>query len=199
MISPMTSALWAWPEDRMRYANGAIPDALIAAGSALHDEALVRRGLALLELLLRVDSRDGHLSVTPAAGRGPDDRPPAFDQQPIEVAAIAEACARAFAVTGDRRWVDAVSQAWAWFEGRNDIGVMMFDAETGAGFDGLTEAGRNENRGAESTLAALSTLQCALRCGAASVTAARVGGPGQVRSGSGGISAPPRSDDVPEP
>jgi hypothetical protein len=199
MISPMTSELWAWPEDRMRYANGAIPDALIAAGSALHDEALVRRGLVLLELLLRVDSRDGHLSVTPASGRGPDDRPPAFDQQPIEVAAIAEACARAFTVTGDRRWVDAVSQAWAWFEGQNDVGVMMFDPETGAGFDGLTETGRNENRGAESTLAALSTLQCALRCGAASVAAARVGGPGQVRSGSGGISESPPSDHVPEP
>ena len=115
-----------------------------------------------------------HLSVTPTHGRGPGDLPPAFDQQGIEVAAIAEACARAFEVTSDARWADAVGMAWAWFEGSNDVGVVMYDAETGAGYDGLTPTGRNENRGAESTLAALSTLQCLQRCGAASDTAALV-------------------------
>jgi hypothetical protein len=39
----------------------------------------------------------------------------------------------------------------------------MIDAVTGAGYDGLTAEGRNENRGAESTLAALSTFQQARR------------------------------------
>ena len=38
---------------------------------------------------------DGHLSVTPVGGSGPDDHGPGFDQQPIEVAALADACARA--------------------------------------------------------------------------------------------------------
>jgi hypothetical protein len=35
----------------------------------------------------------------------------------------------------------------------------MFDPATGAGYDGLTERGPNLNRGAESTLALLATLQ----------------------------------------
>jgi hypothetical protein len=35
----------------------------------------------------------------------------------------------------------------------------MWDEETGGGFDGLTPEGVNLNRGAESTLALLSTLQ----------------------------------------
>jgi hypothetical protein len=35
----------------------------------------------------------------------------------------------------------------------------MWDPNTGAGFDGLHETGRNDNRGAESTLAAISTRQ----------------------------------------
>jgi hypothetical protein len=41
----------------------------------------------------------------------------------------------------------------------------MFDPEPGAGFDGLEADGRNQNRGAESTLAALSTYQQARRAG----------------------------------
>jgi hypothetical protein len=41
----------------------------------------------------------------------------------------------------------------------------MIDENTGAGFDGLQRDGRNENRGAESTLAALSTHQQARRLG----------------------------------
>lgn len=47
--------------------------------------------------------------------------------------------------------------------GRNDVGVPFFDPSTGAGYDGLTPTGCNDNRGAESTLAALATLQCVRR------------------------------------
>jgi hypothetical protein len=37
----------------------------------------------------------------------------------------------------------------------------MVDRRTGAGFDGLMPTGRNDNRGAESTIAAITTLQWA--------------------------------------
>jgi hypothetical protein len=39
----------------------------------------------------------------------------------------------------------------------------MFDPGTGGGYDGLERHGRNENQGAESTLAMLSTAQQACR------------------------------------
>ena len=76
---------------------------MIAAGVALDDPALRQRGLDLLGWLLEHETPDGHLSVTPVAGRGPGDVRPAFDQQPIEVAALADACARAAAVDADVR------------------------------------------------------------------------------------------------
>jgi hypothetical protein len=88
-----------------------------------------------------------------------------FDQKPIEVAAIADAAARAFELTGDAHWRQVVGQARDWFLGDNDSGAMMVDLATGAGFDGLERDGRNENRGAESTLAALSTFQHARAVG----------------------------------
>ena len=102
---------------------------------------------------------DGHLSVTPAYGAGPGATRPAFDQQPIEVAALAEACARAAAVDEDPRWGAGLRAAVDWFLGDNDGCHLMFDPETGAAFDGLMVDGVNRNQGTESTLALASTLQ----------------------------------------
>jgi len=164
-IPRQASSAWDWPEERLRYANGSLAEAVILAGQALGDAALLERGLDLLDVLVRLETRDGHISVTGTAGRGPLEHSPQFDQQPIEVAAIADAAARAFGITGDARWRQVVERCWAWFLGDNDVGVMMVDLDTGAGYDGLEAAGRNDNRGAESTLAALGTWQQAARLG----------------------------------
>lgn len=156
---------WPWPEERLAYGNGSIVEALLLAGAALPDPDVSARGNRLLDFLLRKETRDGHLSVTPVGGRGRWDATPGFDQQPIEVAAIADACARAYTLTGDTRRLDGVRMAWAWFLGDNDSATPMVDAYTGGGFDGLLPEGHNLNQGAESTLAALSTAQHAHRFG----------------------------------
>ena len=150
---------WPWPEQRLTYANATLPEAMIAAGSALDRPVLLQRGLDLLEWLLDRETRQGHLSVTPVGGSGPEDHGPGFDQQPIEVAALADACARAEAVDGNRRWVDGITAAADWFLGDNDGAVVMWDPATGGAFDGLESDGANLNQGTESTLALLSTLQ----------------------------------------
>jgi hypothetical protein len=150
---------WPWPEPRLTYANATLPESMIAAGTALERPDLLRRGLDLLDWLIDLESFDGHLSVTPVGGRGPDDHGPGFDQQPIEVAALADACARARTVDGDRRWLDGITTAANWFLGDNDRGVVMWDPNTGGAFDGLESDGANLNQGTESTLALLSTMQ----------------------------------------
>jgi hypothetical protein len=158
-----TRASWPWPEPRLSYANALIPDAMMAAGSALGRQNLVDDGLDLLAWLLDHETRDGHLSVTPVGGSGPGDPRPAFDQQPIEVAALADACARAFALTADDRWAAGADLAVAWFLGDNDARAAMWDPESAGGYDGLRADGPNLNQGAESTLALVSTLQHARR------------------------------------
>jgi hypothetical protein len=150
---------WPWPQARLAYGNATLPEALLVAGHLLGDEAALTRGLDLLDWLLDVESHDGHFSPTPVGGRGPADRRPGFDQQPIELAALADACAAAFAITAEPRWAAGIRLAAAWFAGENDTGTVMYDPATGGGYDGLTAVGRNANQGAESTLALLSTLQ----------------------------------------
>jgi hypothetical protein len=150
---------WRWPEPRLAYANAAVAEALIIAGHALGRGEVLEDGLTLLAWLLDRQIVDGHLSVVPVGGAGPSDGAPAFDQQPIEVAALADACARAGDVTGDADWNRGVDLSIDWFEGANDLGVPMSDPITGGGFDGLTPNGPNLNQGAESTLALITTMQ----------------------------------------
>jgi hypothetical protein len=154
---------WPWPEPRLAYGNALLPEALIAAGDVLGDVVALDEGLRLLRWLVDEETSDGHLSVTPAAGRGPGDVRPAFDQQPIEAGQLADACARAFVVTRDHDWLAPLRLCVGWFEGSNDVGVPMFDRGTGGAFDGLEPAGVNENQGAESTIALVATLQHAAR------------------------------------
>lgn len=155
---PTDDERWPWPEPRLTYANAAIPEALIAAGQLLDRPDVLGDGLALLAWLLDRETIDGHLSPTGSGGAGRDDRAPMFDQQSIEVAAMADACARAFAVTGDGAWSDGELRCIRWFLGANDVGVAMHDDRCAA-FDGLEPAGVNLNQGAESTLALITTLQ----------------------------------------
>jgi hypothetical protein len=132
---------------------------MIAAGTALERPPLVTEGLELLAWLLEHETTGGHLSVTPVGGSALGDSRPAFDQQAIEVATLADACARAWMVTRDERWADGVASAVDWFLGDNDAQTPMFDSSSGGGYDGLHRDGPNLNEGAESTLALISTLQ----------------------------------------
>ena len=148
-----------WPAPRLSYANAAIAEAVIAAGWKLDSNKVFRNGLRMLEWLLAGETRGGHLSVVPVGGWGPGEPRPGFDQQPIEVATLADACMRAVAVTGDTGWLDGVGKCVAWFLGDNDAKVPMFDERTGGCCDGLSRTSRNRNQGAESTLAMISALQ----------------------------------------
>lgn len=149
---------WRWPEPRLRYANARLPEALIAAGATIEDPRMVSAGLSLLEWLVEVESGERGFSFTPVGGRGPDERGPAFDQQPIEAFAMVDACLRAYRATGEDDWLTLAGRAGRWFLGDNDVGVSLYDPATGAGFDGLEAAGVNRNRGAESTLSVLGSL-----------------------------------------
>jgi hypothetical protein len=156
---PAADAAWPWPAPRLSYANAAVAEAVIVSGHYLRDNRLLRNGLRMLEWLLATETRDGHLSVVSPRGWSPGERRPAADQRPAEVAALADACMRAAAVTGDDAWLAGVEMSVAWFLGDNDAKIPLFDERTGGCSDGLTGAGRSRNQGAESTLAMIAVLQ----------------------------------------
>ncbi len=149
---------WAWPEARLAYANALLPGAALAVARALERPELAERALGLLAWLVGEETWGDHFSFTPVGGRGPGDRRPAWDQQPIEAAAMAHASALAYRLSGQARWKVARQAAAGWWLGHNDTGVAVWDPATGGGYDGLGPRGANLNQGAESTIAFLATM-----------------------------------------
>ena len=64
-----------------------------------------------------------------------------------------EAWLAAWEVTGEERCYHEARLCFDWFLGRNDLQVPLFDSATGGCSDALTSVGRNQNEGAESTVA----------------------------------------------
>ena len=112
---PTGDPAWPWPTPRLSYANATIAEAVIVAGRELGDDRVLRNGLRMLDWLLAGETRTGHLSVVPEEGWGQGEPRPGFGQRPVEAAALADACARAAAVTGDASWLDGVGLCVAWF------------------------------------------------------------------------------------
>ncbi|MGI9302557.1 MAG: glycosyltransferase [Gammaproteobacteria bacterium] len=155
---PANDQFWPWPEARLTYDNARLPQALLCAGETLKDSVLVADGLRLLEWLVHIETHRNHFSFAPVGGWDLSEPRPGFDQQPLEAAAMADACLTAWRVTTDDRWLDYVQNAAQWFLGANDIGTALYDFETGGCRDGLSAHGANQNQGAESTLAALTAF-----------------------------------------
>lgn len=145
---------WCWFEDGLTYDNARLPEALLRAGLVLDDDSLVAAGLQSLDWLCGMQTGLG--GVFRAVGTVNFGKPftveAPFDQQPLEAAATVDACAAAYAASGDPRWLGEARRAFDWFLGKNDLGVPLGDPLTGDCYDGLTPTGPNLNRGAESVL-----------------------------------------------
>ena len=76
-----------------------------------------------------------------------------FDQQPIEIMNLVITCATAFKFTGDNKWIDLARKCFNWFLGQNDLGIQLYNYQTGGCKDGLQSQSANANEGAESTIA----------------------------------------------
>jgi hypothetical protein len=150
-----------WIEPRLTYDDARLPEALLAAGGILRQRSYANLGLELLSWLVDDQTHEEHFSFTPVGGRVPGGARPAFDQQPLEAAAMAAACARAWSLTAEPVWRELATRAAGWLLGANDTGATLYDTVSGGTYDGLAEDGVNLNRGAESTIAGIAALQAA--------------------------------------
>ena len=152
---------WPWLEDELTWGNASVPHGLLLAGARLQSVEMIETAVKCLRWLLKIQTAEaGHLSVIGNQGwYARDGKRAAFDQQPIEVMNLAEACNGAYRLTRDRSWLTEIRRCLEWFLGHNDLGLPLHDFSTGGCRDGLhAAAGVNANQGAESTLAWLTTL-----------------------------------------
>ena len=150
---------WPWVEDTLNYANAKLSHALLVSGHKMELPDMVAMGIKSLEWLFSVQIADHHFAPIGCNGwykkGGARTR---FDQQPIEAKTMVEACAEAYSITRDRKWVENAVICFNWFLGHNDLNMPIYDPKTGGCRDGLMMDGINQNQGAESTLAWLLSL-----------------------------------------
>ncbi len=145
---------WAWFEAVLGYDNPRLSQALIEAGQLRRRSDWTAAGIETLAWIAdRQVAAGGHFRPigSETFGRAYTQLP--FDQQPLESQAAVEAAEAAWRATGEERWVEHAVAAYRWYFGANDRGVVLADLVDGRCRDGVTPRGRNENCGAESTLA----------------------------------------------
>jgi glycosyltransferase involved in cell wall biosynthesis len=168
------SEVWPWFEDSLTYDNARLPQALLAAGIALHNTGMIERALHSLDWYLgevNLTSETPQLrlvgnqwrSATGARARAASDAATTVtdnathvdggDEQPLDAAATVEALVDAWKYTKNPRYSALARRAFGWFTGDNRAGVPLYDPATGGCRDGLHATRANANMGAESTLA----------------------------------------------
>jgi hypothetical protein len=152
---------WIWCEDIVAYDNARLAQALLLSGQWLPNRDMLEMGLRVLGWLKEVqtDQTGGHFVAVGNHGWYTRDGECArFDQQPIEAAAMVDACIEAFNCTGDEEWIAQAYRCLNWYQGENDLRVPLYDHATGGCRDGLEAQNANDNQGAESCLCWLMAL-----------------------------------------
>jgi glycosyltransferase involved in cell wall biosynthesis len=151
---------WPWFEDKLTYANANLSHGLIIAGHRTSRHDIFETGISSLEWLIEKQlSIEGHISLIGNKNwQKQNEEEIKFDQQPIEIMSLVQACATAFKFTADKKWINMSRKCFSWFLGQNDLGVQIYNYQTGGCRDGLHSQGTNANEGAESTLAWLISL-----------------------------------------
>ncbi len=145
---------WIWFEPMLAYDNPRLCQALIECGVLLGRQDWLDTGLETLRWLAdRQTAAAGHFRPVGSETFGRDGTSLPFDQQPLEAQAAIDAARTAWRATRDAFWLRHAEQAYQWFLGANDRGVILVDPAFGSCCDGVTPRGRNENCGAESILA----------------------------------------------
>lgn len=152
---------WPWCEESLTYDNARLPLALLHSGNRLADNEMQDIALRALGWLrdIQLDESGRYFAAIGNHGwysKGGEKAH--FDQQPIEAAAMVDACIAAFEITQDKEWITDAYHCLNWYQGHNELHLPLYDHSTGGCRDGLEAQGVNQNQGAESVLCWLMAL-----------------------------------------
>jgi hypothetical protein len=151
---------WKWFEEYLTYDNAIMPYSLLASSQDSYNKIAHETGLTSLKWLTEIQhSATGNFR--PIGNDGfyrKNGEPAVYDQQPVEAASTIFACLKAYEVSNEKYFMNEARLAFEWFLGRNDLGLSLYDPNSGGCKDGLQADRVNKNMGAESTLSFLISL-----------------------------------------
>ncbi len=151
-----SSSDWCWFEPHLTYSNARLSQALFKTYTVTGDERCLHTAKESFDFLVKVQIADE--KFVPIGNRGwykKDGQRALYDQQPIEASCMVEAALAAFHVTCEEKYQKVAYTAFEWFFGKNTRNAIVYDATTGACYDGINPQGLNSNQGAEATISYL--------------------------------------------
>lgn len=143
---------WAWFESRLTYANALLPWSLLVASQLFPQEKYLDIGLESLDFLLTHLKRGNIPLVVGNMGWWTKGRKMAlFDQQPIDISYLVQACLEAYRLTGKQIYKQKAAWYFSWFKGNNLAKIPLIRPDGGCA-DSLTPRGPSPNSGAESII-----------------------------------------------
>jgi len=144
---------WQWFENILTYDNARLPQALFCAHQCLPTSKYLDVAQISFHFLQQATMAGEFFA--PIGNRGwyvKGGQKALYDQQPIDAGAMIETSALAYKMTEREQYAKTIRQALGWFFGINTKSVTVYDEQTGACHDGISEKGLNQNQGAESTI-----------------------------------------------
>jgi hypothetical protein len=109
---------WKWFESLLAYDNGILPLALLHASQVLEDDKVSEVAFATMNFLTRHTLKDGYLSIIGNKDWYVKDKERSmFAQQPLDALAMVLMYHQAFALTGDRDFLQKLFTSFMWFLG----------------------------------------------------------------------------------
>ncbi|KYO66552.1 hypothetical protein [Thermovenabulum gondwanense] len=151
---------WQWFEDRLTYCNALLPHSLFSYYELSSDKKALKVANKTLKFLSGALFKKGYLNIVGNRGWwNKEDKPPLFDQQPVDAASIILACLQAYIATGDKEYMVLARVAFKWYMGENINKVPLINDKTQGCHDALVPDGVNLNQGAEALVSYLMACQ----------------------------------------
>jgi glycosyltransferase involved in cell wall biosynthesis len=147
---------WDWFEEVLTYDNGLVPAALYRAFSLTLYKPFLEIANLTTEFLEEKCLSNGFLM--PIGNRQwyrLNEEYSPFGQQPIDATAMVILYDAQYKATRNKTSLEKMELCLQWFLGNNELGLPLYDFESGGCHDGLEMTGINHNQGAESTISYL--------------------------------------------
>jgi len=148
-----TDGDWHWFEASMTYCNAILPWAVLLAYKVTGIDRYQRIGFESLQFLENKTFSNDYFKPIGCNGwlmKG--EASAAFDEQPVEACETMLAYMDAYAISGNKLFLDRAKTCFSWYLGKNSKNLTLIDAETGGCYDGIESDGLNLNQGAESVV-----------------------------------------------
>ncbi|MEO5906844.1 MAG: hypothetical protein ABIQ11_08960 [Saprospiraceae bacterium] len=137
--------------------------ALLMAGEAINDQHMISHAMYELDHFYPAVLKAGGLEsffVKIEDGKLSRFDTKSFSQIAYGRRPMIWAAVKAYQMTKDEKYLSLAKELSKWFSGDNPAQAVMYDPDTGRGYDGISNSEQiNKNAGAESTIEALLALQ----------------------------------------